>query len=762
MPKSKAFFAYPADNPLIRDAIHGLNDCESAKDIEITIWENMNALGTKLDDRIRDEINDADVILADITCPNYNVLYEVGFAMALGKPVIPTVNIAFSTALANVTKLGLIDTISFAKYSNAEELSQSIRNWNNEGWVNRTPLELNYSQPLFVLDMVAKPDFRNWIFSAIENSGVNFRHFDPTETSRLSATTALVEVSASAGVIIPLSPTELVDSEFHNLRASFLLGLAHGFDVEVLLIQYNQDPVPLDYRDFVTNSVSQFETSNHVLVFCQETLLRNQRPTTNKTKQNIGILGHINLGSTTAENESQKLAHYFVQTAQYSQALRAQSAIVTGRKGSGKSAIFLQVADHYKEKYHARCVVDLRPASHNLSEMREALVGVKSHGIFDHTIAAFWQYIIYIEILLKLRELLLPQSKHDIDLQRQIDNIENQFNLTEVSGDFTSRLKKAVEIVIAETRKAKNTDSLRTELTNIMFEEPIPKLRKAVIELSSQFDGIHILLDDLDKGWPPLRVESQDVLMIKHLIETLNRIGKDIRNLGKEFYFLLFLRSDIYDRLVQETSDRGKYDVINVDWSDPEQLENILTVRVQASLGEAKFQEGWNALNPKFKSGHAIDSLITASLMRPRFLIDLCEKMLSFSVNRGHIIVDEVDVNDAIERMSLYLVSDFGYEMRDIAGTSENIFYLFIDVGRKLSNDELFNILSSYDELGLGVEETIDLLLWYGFLGIIDKDNEPIFIYDKSYDYRRLQAEREAAGSKVSFAINPAFINGLE
>jgi hypothetical protein len=51
-----------------------------------------------------------------------------------------------------------------------------------------------------------------------------------------------------------------------------------------------------------------------------------------------------------------------------------------------------------------------------------------------------------------------------------------------------------------------------------------------------------ILIDDLDKGWPPRRVESHDVSMVKHLIESLNRIQRDLRRNHVALRHLLFLR----------------------------------------------------------------------------------------------------------------------------------------------------------------------------------------------------------------------------
>jgi hypothetical protein len=77
---------------------------------------------------------------------------------------------------------------------------------------------------------------------------------------------------------------------------------------------------------------------------------------------------------------------------------------------------------------------------------------------------------------------------------------------------------------------------LRSKLTNIMFENPIRQLRDAVVSSMIFF-------------------LTKRKIYLKHLV---------------------FLRSDIYERLVEQTSDRGKYYVIKVDWSDPEQLRHLL------------------------------------------------------------------------------------------------------------------------------------------------------------------------------------------
>jgi hypothetical protein len=81
------FFAYPGQRAPIRDAILGAIELSRGERVQVTPWEEINVVGFKLDKLIRDRINAADFLAADITYPNCNVLYEIGYAASLGKPL---------------------------------------------------------------------------------------------------------------------------------------------------------------------------------------------------------------------------------------------------------------------------------------------------------------------------------------------------------------------------------------------------------------------------------------------------------------------------------------------------------------------------------------------------------------------------------------------------------------------------------------------------------------------------------------------------
>jgi len=757
-----AFIAYPSNYRILTESILTAVELCKSQGISLVPWQKMNIIGHKIDDLIRQHLFQVDVLIADITFANPNVFYELGFAAGAGKQILPIVNGSLVGANKEAKEIGLFDTIGWFQYINAEDLSKILTEWPNISWTEKYRRKQNYSQPLFILDSAQKVDFRNYIFHAVDNSSVNYRTYDPIETPRLTAAQAISEISSSAGVIIPLLSDQIVDAPIHNLRAAFLLGLCHGFSVKVLCIQYENTPIPLDYRNFVNNSASKRETERRVGDFCQQVLIWNQRGPALERNITTGIINEIDLGSPTAENENLKLSEYFISTAEFLRALRAEGAVVTGRKGSGKSAVYFQAASTIARDTR-NCVVDLRPASHNLSRMREELLSVVSVGVFDHTVAAFWQYIIYVEIILKLREMALPKARNNFSLQERIREIEDRFSLDEsvVSGDFTSRLQSAVDDVIAEATSSGSETILHEKLTNAMFQEPIPRLREAVASLSDIANHIALFIDDLDKGWPPRQVEPHDIAMVKHLIEVLTRIKRDLGRRKVDFKHLLFLRSDIYENLVEATSDRGKYNVIPVDWSDRLQLERLLRQRVISRVEAARQEEAWQAVNTVMSNGDtAVQRMISNSLRRPRFLIDLCERSLSVAINRGHEEIFEEDVEEGLRQMSLYLVSDFAYEMRDVAGTPEDIFYHFIGISDLITVEEIAETVQE-SKIHLSIEDTVNLLLWYGFIGIQSDDGEPVFIYDRAYDFRRLEAERSKLGNDILYRVNPAFLRGL-
>jgi hypothetical protein len=753
-----AFFAYPGVEPVQTTISEALAESDLKS---ITPWVHLHTFGYRLDSLIREKIEECDFLLADITVPNYNVYYEIGFCIGVGKPVVPTVDFTMKDANANVSLTGLFATTGQLRYQSYRDLSTKIARINLSDYRPIVPKQKNHNQPLFFLSALKRTNFIEYISTAIGNSQVEARVFDPNDMISMSINDAFADVSASTGLILPLVAPTIEGDLKHNLQASVLAGMAHGLGIEPLIIQFDDSPAPVDFREFISTARGRLETTRDVEAYCQQTLVLNQRSKPLGRNRTLSLLEQIDLGKSAAEHEALKLDQYFVRTAQFTRASRAKSGIVVGRKGSGKTAIFYATLEK-KQSDRRNLTVPLMPVSHRLSELRAHLVDVKTAGFFDHTIEAFWQYIVYMEIIYSLRDSVLSKSKHNYKKLKEIAEIETRFKMgTEhVYGDFTSRLESAVTLVIDFLKVSPNMIAAREEITNFLFEHEISKLRDAVTALAADYNTITLLFDNIDKGWPATRVEEHDVKTVQHLLNILNKVQRELGRKDIDFEYLLFLRGDVYERLVEGTADRGKFDPIKIDWSDPEQLSYLLMQRVISNVPPERADAAWNAVNPKIDGKTAVEVMVAASLMRPRFLIDLAENALSIAVNRGHSMISGDDVKAALERHSLYLVTDFGFEVRDVSGLSEKIFYDFIGEGQRLTHEQVLRIVSKQTH-ELEPEKIVDLLLWYGFLGIPDPRERPVFIYNREYDFRRLEAERDRL-DEVIYYVNAAFLEGLK
>jgi nucleoside 2-deoxyribosyltransferase len=74
-----------------RSVYEATEEALGSNGVNVIWWEGQLTPDTTLARGIYDYIEAADVIVADLTAVNPNVMYEVGFAHALRKPVLPVV-----------------------------------------------------------------------------------------------------------------------------------------------------------------------------------------------------------------------------------------------------------------------------------------------------------------------------------------------------------------------------------------------------------------------------------------------------------------------------------------------------------------------------------------------------------------------------------------------------------------------------------------------------------------------------------------------
>jgi len=118
--------------------------------------------------------------------------------------------------------------------------------------------------------------------------------------------------------------------------------------------------------------------------------------------------------------------------------------------------------------------------------------------------------------------------------------------------------------------------------------------------------------------------------------------------------------------------------------------------------------------------------------------------------------------------LSLYstdLVREIGLEIRDVLPEAEDALYAFIDVSSRIDEGQLRGLLEPLNLNREQVTRLTEILLWYGFLGLVGEDGEVQYIYSLNYDMRlltgRIRRATERATERAVYAINPAFWPGL-
>ena len=565
------FFAYPELPKSIGNTIERAVARIGQRGIStLETWKALDIPGHFIAEQVNEAIEACDFFVADVTRLNLNVTYEIGYAIAHRKPICLTRNSALQAEGPDSDVVGIYDTLGYVPYENAEQLADLVT-----ASLECAPLEispdLNQTPPAYVVELAHRTDWALRMISRLRKARVFFRSFDPREHSRMSGRQAIRDVAQSFGVLVPLLGPDIRDSEIHNLRASFVIGLALGLGKELTVLQEGEVPIAKDYRDFVTVTGQIGVLDEAVEDFASrvfEVLQIGSRPT---VLQSPGFLANLNIGASAAENELQSLGAYFVQTDGFRRALRGDARLVVGRKGAGKSALFFQIRDSVRQDRRS-VVLDLKPDGYRLLKLKESVLRFLSKGSLEHTITAFWEYLLLIEVCAALLDADRVLHMHDHRLFEPYRSLVEAFeqDTLDLSGDFSERIGKLVERIgerFQEKYGVSPDQRLTTgEITELIHSHDIRKLASSLDDYLPLKEDIWILFDNIDKGWPPHGIGSDDVRMVRALLEATRKLERSVQRAGGKMHTIVFLRNDVFELLMKETIDRGKESRVLLDW----------------------------------------------------------------------------------------------------------------------------------------------------------------------------------------------------
>lgn len=757
------FVAYASGNDFHTTVIKDSANTASTATRKVTPWSTKDPSGNAIDKSVQSWIEEADSIIVDVTVPNDNVIYELGLSIGLNKPIrlIRSTHSDFG----EVQRIGLVDTIAHDKY----DFQSSLTGIFNRKIVGGTwdVASKNKEQPVFVLQPPKPGELSRRTISAIKKiARLKFRNFNPAEISRLTATEAFEHVSASFGVVAFWEAPEGEDAKRNNQRASFILGVARGLGIPAIMIAPENARLPLDFHDTASRWTVIEDINAIVSAFRDEVAdeIVDFVDPTSATPQNA--LKRLDFGDPVAENEQSRLAEFFLETDAYNRALSGTAHVLTGRKGSGKSAIFLRVRDRCRVDKQ-NIIVDLMPEGYQLIKLKEYILDRVSLGTRKQIMAGFWEYIIWLEIAYKILEKDTARHKYDNSVYDKYRNLEAIFHKRSDTGigDFSERLKILSDNIISRFIKS-NIDPQKvlidsSAIIEIIYGEDIKEIRENVLEYLKIKGFVYFLFDNLDRVWTPGGFTADDATLLIGLAEAMQEIERRFKKCGLTFRWALFIRSDVYEHLVAGMADYGKLSAHSIEWSDRDQLTSLFDQRLNIEDERGFRKLNIQSISDKFVDGvPVLEYLIDKCLMRPRYLIRLFETARRRALTLGKDKIGEGDYQFATKELGWQVLEDFDREIADIIPDGASLLFEILTNEKDLSADKLRYICNKKIHEKDRVEKFIDVLIWSGALGVI-RNQKPIYIFDCGYR-RQYMSSLIASNSDVGLALHPTLRATLE
>jgi hypothetical protein len=567
MATGKAFMVYPSSGREVREAI--LATIGKVKQLQPSLklhpWEANDTPGRCLVDPTLEEISNAAFVVADISRLNFNVVYEVGFSIGKQKRVILLRNRAIKRDERLARETGIFDTIGYHDYANSDELAKYLIELRDLSPLPLKPTAPNRQAPIYLIMPREKTEAEIRLISRIKKEArLFFRSFDPEENVRMSVRDAIDNITASLGVVLPLISSNRNDNEIHNLRCSFIAGLSHALERETLILQAGDEPIPLDYRDAVSIYSAPHTIDRYIAQFAPRITEKLQQVDQQEFAELQTPITKLFIGASAAENEFLELFRYYVQTDEFRRVQRGEVQVIAGRKGSGKSALFFEVRNRIRgDKQNV--VLDLNPEGFQLRKLKTLVLDELEVGTREHTITAFWEYLLLLELCQKLLEKDRVRHLHDHTLRVPYQRLEATYRndpfITE--GDFAERLLRLTEAIEERFAQLKSRISKgevlpREKVTELIYKHDLASVRRSVIDYLELKGKVWVLFDNVDKGWTARGIDASDLMNVKCLLDAFTKLRNDFDRYNIVFHGVMFIRNDVYELLVESMPDRGK------------------------------------------------------------------------------------------------------------------------------------------------------------------------------------------------------------
>jgi hypothetical protein len=773
----KAFYAYPSKPEHLAEtieiAIKGINKRHVC---DMRSWIDLKATGRIVINAILNRIDEADLVVCDLTGLNPNVLFEFGYAVAKKKRVWVTVDHTNPEHSSQVQKLAILSEIGFKTHENYDDIINAFFKDNPylnipkhvladyegilSGYSSSDPTNDVFYLPSPVSSTASK-QLTRFLKDLRRRTVID----DHLENSYEPLTWYLTNILSSRFVIVHLQNEERTDHLLHNALYAFLAGIARGFSRSLIMLVPAPFEPPFDYRGLL----QVHRTAEHCVRVVRDWLVpelargKDRRPSQKAIDKQIAFL-RFHIGESTAENEEIELQNYFITTGAFKFGMDSKLGVFIGRKGTGKTANLYRIRDHFAAE-SMNLTITVKPVSFKLETFSYLIKEVFTrHDMAVDFIERVWRVVIYSEIAATLQKRLAGKPSY-----YDFSTVEEGFldyckaNQDFINSDFADK----IDLIHSLTKQTMAEGKHPKEVLGIISRNYVEPLLTVFSVVFRKFQQIVILVDNLDKAWEIQREVGVQASIIFGLLGFQNTIRRDLAWAEGDVRLLIFLREDIFRYVIGNARepDKIRLSTFRISWESGPLLIRLLEERFLQSDESLLRVDIWEQLFCSTVYGKPVREFLTEHVLpRPRDLIHIVKNAIALCVNRNGDRLDEDDLLEAHRTYFQFLLDNLVTEYGLYFAQIKDMILAFMNSPSPISLRDIYKIGKAF---GIPRKQQIvflEFLIDISFLGI--KDNGKI-----SFSYSSEQSETIAkkvarirgilSQFKPMFYIHPAFHGGL-
>lgn len=786
------FYAYPARPESLGEVIEAaIRETEVRRDprsgdVRFRPWSDMSISGRRLLGQITERIDRCDVFACDLTYVNSNVAFELGYAVGKFKRVWLGLDGTIAAATSNFKRLytGMLG-IGYASYENHHTLASALlrdRPWStpNEHLLHdayrrqaarpENPTLLYVKPPLQPESVVEVGEL---LSGSIFADGLVVD--DPREDAAPPLEWYVDKIHTADAVLLHLLAENQRGQEEHNAKASFLAGLAHALRKDLLMLAQTPFACPTDYSTKMRTHDTAAQAAGAVRLWFDSLHLQARRPRRAGDASRRSARGlqlrNLSIGEPVAENENLQLDDYFVETSTFYDAQEASSTVVVGRRGTGKTALFIALESAFRrDKRNHVCTV--KPVGYEIDGLIRLLSEDWKAAERGFLVESLWKFLLYTELAASVVREMDDRPAYQVKSQDETQLAEYvQRNAEILLAPFSQRVARAITSLKGAGALGES-EAQRARISEMLHREHLGVLRQLLGLVLGRRAKVVILIDNLDEPWHA----GQDA---KTLSRLLLGLLDEIKQLSEDFHHgdfhqrainlsvTTFLRSDIFAYIHPLANERDKWPLRRINWNDSELLLRVVDERLKhAAPSSFDAAEIWKQVFPGEVVGlTAREFVLRNTLPRPRDVIYLVKEAMAQAVNRGHSAVMPEDLLSAREQYSRYVFGSILAEDDPDRGRLEAVLFEFAGAGRVLSRLEIEERMGRAGVTREDCDFYVGLLCDVNFVAIQTQTGFRFAVNEEDRQMMVAVARRIAARQGLpaeSYEINPAFYQALQ